>query len=250
MSQVYHISPRNGRVGICRASVSACPFGGASEHFTSHEEARAHYEKTQAEFTHNTLERDADISATIEEMERRNKPHVSDYEERRASRAKERAAAEAKMLAEQRYSLNPRTSNYEGLDEDYLKSSGMFGSGAMNNYSLNQYNENVAHVKNSDLSMEEKVQLVINERQQLLSVLQQNVNGGGRKEAGAVAEAVYRKIKKKFLFGEAKEIHIREDLSDAKDAEYIDLINRRKAIGFAKHLMNAPYFASVFVDSY
>lgn len=42
----YHINPRTGNPGICRATIQ-CRFGGASSHFTSKEEARADYEETQ-----------------------------------------------------------------------------------------------------------------------------------------------------------------------------------------------------------
>lgn len=45
----YHISPSTGRPNRCYASVKPCPIGGAEEHYTSKEAARAAYEnKMQA----------------------------------------------------------------------------------------------------------------------------------------------------------------------------------------------------------
>lgn len=43
----YHINPRTGNPGVCRASIQQCPLGGDSSHFKTKEEARADYEETQ-----------------------------------------------------------------------------------------------------------------------------------------------------------------------------------------------------------
>lgn len=42
----YHINPRTGNPGICRARLQ-CRFGGAGSHFATKEEARADYEDSQ-----------------------------------------------------------------------------------------------------------------------------------------------------------------------------------------------------------
>lgn len=42
----YHVNPRTGNPGVCRASIK-CRFGGSSSHFATKEEARADYEDSQ-----------------------------------------------------------------------------------------------------------------------------------------------------------------------------------------------------------
>ena len=46
----FHINPKTGNPGQCRAQ-QACPFGGAEDHYSSQEEARAAYERKQASST-------------------------------------------------------------------------------------------------------------------------------------------------------------------------------------------------------
>lgn len=45
-SQKYHISPSTGRPNICRATKTACPYGGAEAHYDSKDQARKAYEKS------------------------------------------------------------------------------------------------------------------------------------------------------------------------------------------------------------
>lgn len=49
MSDKYHISPVTGNPNRCYASKKPCPVGGADEHYSSKEEAREAYEKSQSE---------------------------------------------------------------------------------------------------------------------------------------------------------------------------------------------------------
>lgn len=61
----YHINPETGNPGICRAEVR-CRYGGAAEHYTSKEEARAAFEKFHS-FNENwlsSLKRSAGEAAT------------------------------------------------------------------------------------------------------------------------------------------------------------------------------------------
>ena len=41
----YHINPKTGNPGVCRAQEGKCPFGAADEHYSSPQEARLAYEK-------------------------------------------------------------------------------------------------------------------------------------------------------------------------------------------------------------
>lgn len=43
----YHVNPKSGNVGLCKATKGGCPFGGADEHFESKREAQVHYEAQQ-----------------------------------------------------------------------------------------------------------------------------------------------------------------------------------------------------------
>jgi hypothetical protein len=68
----YHINPRTGNPGICRAH-KQCPFGGESEHYGSESEARQAYEAIQsgATFTPATrvIEPDVAIEANPSEFD-------------------------------------------------------------------------------------------------------------------------------------------------------------------------------------
>ena len=44
---MYHINPKTGNPGICKASEGQCPFSSKEEHFQSKEEARAFYEESK-----------------------------------------------------------------------------------------------------------------------------------------------------------------------------------------------------------
>lgn len=46
---VYHISPATGNPNICRAKDGNCPYGGASDHFETKDEARQAYEQKMAD---------------------------------------------------------------------------------------------------------------------------------------------------------------------------------------------------------
>lgn len=48
----FHINPKTGNTGICKAENGKCPFGSADEHFATRNEARASYEKKQESFEH------------------------------------------------------------------------------------------------------------------------------------------------------------------------------------------------------
>lgn len=43
----YHISPKTGAPGVCKASTKPCPIGGADEHYSSKQEAQRAYEAQQ-----------------------------------------------------------------------------------------------------------------------------------------------------------------------------------------------------------
>lgn len=43
----FHVNPKTGNSGACRAVKGNCPFGNEAEHFPSKEEAQKHYEKKQ-----------------------------------------------------------------------------------------------------------------------------------------------------------------------------------------------------------
>lgn len=45
----FHVNPQSGNAGPCKAKEGKCPFGGASEHFGSPEEARAAFEMKMAQ---------------------------------------------------------------------------------------------------------------------------------------------------------------------------------------------------------
>jgi len=69
----FHINPKTGETGTCKAT-KACPFGGPDEHFSTREEARAAYEKTQAAFTD-----DPYAGITTEELEKLETAMLRDY---------------------------------------------------------------------------------------------------------------------------------------------------------------------------
>lgn len=48
MKQI-HVNNKTGEVGVCGAEKGQCPFGDASQHFSSAKGAREHYEKTMSE---------------------------------------------------------------------------------------------------------------------------------------------------------------------------------------------------------
>lgn len=49
MADQFHINPETGQVGKCFAKLGPCPFGEATDHFSSAEEGRAAYEASQRE---------------------------------------------------------------------------------------------------------------------------------------------------------------------------------------------------------
>lgn len=53
----FHINPATGDAGECGATVGACPFGGADEHYGSAEEARGAYESMMSSQAVVTLEK-------------------------------------------------------------------------------------------------------------------------------------------------------------------------------------------------
>lgn len=63
---MFHINPKSGAVGSCRAEKGRCPFGPENEHFTTAAEARKHYEKKMSE--EHPLDRSTLKSLTAEEL--------------------------------------------------------------------------------------------------------------------------------------------------------------------------------------
>lgn len=49
-SDIYHVNPATGNVGLCRAYIGECPFGNVDSHFPDAPSARAMFEKTQEVF--------------------------------------------------------------------------------------------------------------------------------------------------------------------------------------------------------
>lgn len=60
----FHINPKTGEAGACKAE-KACPFGSSAEHFSTREDARAAYEKSQEAFVEDPF-----ANVSTEELEK------------------------------------------------------------------------------------------------------------------------------------------------------------------------------------
>jgi hypothetical protein len=99
MLMKFHINS-NGEAGRCSATKGGCPFGGESEHFTSAEAAREHYEKTMTgeAVPAKATKKPGRVKPVLPENEtfENRQPYPYETESKKAWKAYNEAAAEAR----------------------------------------------------------------------------------------------------------------------------------------------------------